>query len=122
MTPEQQRSLYQAHAPLPEGRDWMGRLLRLFNEVRGFGEDEQARHARTGSSIPPFDMARYAVRMLERQNPADWYIFGHFHAPTLEMLEGGRRYANTGDSLDNAGYAVLTNGELRLGDWREAVA
>ncbi len=122
MAPAHQQSLYQTRALQVEGRDWMTPLLRLFTEVPGFGEDGQARLARTGSSIPPFDMARYAVRTLERQNDADWYIFGHFHAPVLEMLEDGRRYANTGDSIDKAGYVVLTDGEIRLGDWQEVLA
>lgn len=122
MAPEQQRSLYQAFSPSVDGGDWMGRFLRLFEETRQFGEDGQARQIRTGSSIPPLEMARYAVRMLERQNRADWYIFSHFHAPMLETLEAGRKYVNTGDSLENAGYAVLTAGQLRLGDWREALS
>ena len=121
MTPEQQRSLHRNHAPAVDGGDWMGRLLRLFEETPGYGEDGQGRLARTGSSLPPIDMARYAVRMLERQNRADWYILGHFHAPTVETLEGGRKYVNTGDSLSNGGYAVLTDGQLRLGDWRETL-
>jgi UDP-2,3-diacylglucosamine pyrophosphatase LpxH len=122
MTPEQQQSLYRAHSPVAEGEDWMGRLLRLFEEAGQFGEDDQGRLVRTGSSLPPIDMARYAVHMLERQKPADWYILGHFHAPTLETLEEGRKYANSGDSLGNGGYAVLTEGQLRLGDWREVLA
>jgi UDP-2,3-diacylglucosamine pyrophosphatase LpxH len=122
MTPAQERSLHVPGQPPPPGADWMDVVLGLFAARPAFGEDYRGRRARTGSDIPPFEMARYAVRRLEREDAADWYVLGHFHAPTLESLEGRRRYLNTGDSVANGGYGVLTEGQIRLGDWREALA
>lgn len=122
MTPEQEQSLYALRAPHVVGNDWMARLLRLYEEMGAFGEDYHGRRARTDSDIPPVEMARYAVRALQRRQVADWYILGHFHAPALESLEGERKYLNTGDSVANGSYGVLTDGQLRLGDWREVLA
>jgi UDP-2,3-diacylglucosamine pyrophosphatase LpxH len=120
MTPAQEQSLYRQVSPRTDA-DWMSTLLGLYTTVDDYGEDGRGREERTGSLIPPLDMMRYAVRMMERSDRADWLILGHFHTPTLESLEGGRKYLNTGDSVTNGGYGALKDGQLRLGDWREMV-
>ena len=51
----------------------------------------------------------------------DWVIFGHFHSPVIEEIGEGKVYANPGDSLQHSNFIVLTQDQIRLGDWREVL-
>ena len=53
-------------------------------------------------------------REVLRQEPFDYFVFGHRHLPCDYALTEKSRYINTGDWIHHASYLVMENGEARL--------
>lgn len=50
----------------------------------------------------------------QKNNPVDYYIFGHIHLPLCIVIDKKAKYINTGDWLKHYTYAVLDNSEITL--------
>ena len=50
----------------------------------------------------------------QKENPVDYYIFGHNHTPTELTVDPKATYFNTGDWLSHNTYATLYNGKITL--------
>jgi hypothetical protein len=101
--------------------DWVSNALDLYEAFGSYQDDYPARLLRTGLHLPPTEYARMEAKRLARDGGFDWVILGHFHAPSMEELGDEKIYANSGDSLHHGSYIVLTDGEMRVGDWREII-
>lgn len=101
--------------------DWVRNALDLYEAFGTYRDDYPARLLRTGLFFPPTEYARMEAKRLAREGGCDWVILGHFHAASIEELGDGKIYANAGDSLQHGNYIVLTDGEMRVSDWREII-
>jgi UDP-2,3-diacylglucosamine hydrolase len=54
------------------------------------------------------------VRRKQRQNPADFYIFGHRHLPLEIAIDENTKYINLGDWLHYQSYAEFDGQKLEL--------
>ena len=50
----------------------------------------------------------------QKNNPVDYYIFGHRHIPMEVKIDERANYINLGDWIHHYSYAVLSNKKLKL--------
>ena len=50
----------------------------------------------------------------QKNNPIDYYVFGHLHSPTIENIDSKAKYINAGDWIQHCSYAVLSNKNLEI--------
>lgn len=66
---------------------------------------------------PPLCAAQRALaERWIRETPADLVVFGHTHAPGVQVVAGGR-YLNLGAFTEHRTYAVVDRGEVELCRW-----
>ena len=50
----------------------------------------------------------------QKNNPIDYYVFGHLHSPTVKNIDSKAKYINTGDWIQHSSYGVLSNKNLEI--------
>ncbi len=50
----------------------------------------------------------------QKNNPIDYYVFGHLHFPKEENIDSKAKYINTGDWIQHCSYGVLSNKNLEI--------
>ena len=50
----------------------------------------------------------------QKNNPIDYYVFGHLHSPKEENIDSKAKYINTGDWIQHYSYGVLSNKNLEI--------
>ena len=50
----------------------------------------------------------------QKNNPIDYYVFGHLHSPNIENIDSKAKYINTGDWIQHCSYGVLLNKNLEI--------
>ena len=50
----------------------------------------------------------------QKNNPVDYYVFGHRHIPMEVKIDERANYINLGDWIHHYSYAVLSNKKLEL--------
>ena len=50
----------------------------------------------------------------QKNNPIDYYVFGHLHFPKEENIDSKAKYINTGDWIQHYSYGVLSNKNLEI--------
>ena len=58
-------------------------------------------------------LAIHCKDILQKEH-IDYFVFGHRHLPIDVELDGGSRYINLGDWVNNSSYAVFEGNELKL--------
>ncbi len=58
-----------------------------------------------------------AAKQILRTTRADVVVFGHTHSATIQMIDRGKLYINTGDWMTHANYVEFTRSAIILRDW-----
>jgi len=50
----------------------------------------------------------------QKNNPIDFYVFGHLHSPNIENIDSKTKYINTGDWIQHCSYGILSNKNIEI--------
>jgi UDP-2,3-diacylglucosamine hydrolase len=94
--------------------DWGSRLAALVSTTEG-----KAGHAHGPNTARAELLRQWARAELTRRPELDLILAGHTHTPTVEEIQPGKYYVNTGDWINHFTYLVLARDEApRLEVWR----
>ncbi len=98
-----------------------------FPIARHWSDSNKRKHTRASESGPTKRQGEGIESYIKermRSDDFDYAVFGHLHCPTSKKIENQHgvaavQYVNTGDWLYHRTYAIYSDGELKLCDWRE---
>ena len=76
-----------------------------------------SRNKNSGDQIINHDHLLNYCKELQKNQPIDFYVFGHMHSPIEIDVDKNSKYFNTGDWITNFSYLIFHEGKMEIKKW-----
>ena len=76
-----------------------------------------SRNKNSGDQIINHDHLLNYCKELQKNQPIDFYVFGHMHSPIEINIDKNSKYFNTGDWITNFSYLIFHEGKMEIKKW-----
>ena len=76
-----------------------------------------SRNKNSGDQIINHDHLLNYCTGLQKNQPIDFYVFGHMHSPIEIDVDKNSKYFNTGDWITNFTYLIFHEGKMEIKKW-----